>query len=223
MSAKNSPRPFRRVRCASGVSFRTSLVHTVCFPDSQFIIASYNVNRMQQLSVFFYTCQLQTHDLMPRLQSAYRRFHSTETALQRVVSDLLTVMDNQSVSLLALLDLSAAFDCVDHTILLQRLERTFGIGDRALSWISSFLSDRTQQVSFGGMLSAIGRLICGVPQGSVLGSLLFLLYTAALFDLISEHGVTAHIPMRTTPRRTSAVRRLMPPLLLTVLPRVSNM
>ena len=96
------------------------------------------------------------------------------------------------MSLLGLLDLSAAFDCVDHDILLQRLENHFGFGGAALAWIKSFLVDRTQQVSFGGQLSSVGRLICGVPQGSVLGPLLFLLYTTELFDLVAECGLTAH-------------------------------
>lgn len=138
------------------------------------------------------TGYLQSHGLMPKLQSAYRRHHSTETALLRVVSDLLTAMDEKSVSLLGLLDLSAAFDCVDHEILLRRLEGTFGITGDALRWIESFLTDRTQQVCFGGKLSALGRLVCGVPQGSVLGPLLFVLYTAGLFDLIAADGLTAH-------------------------------
>ena len=121
---------------------------------------------------------LQENNLMPVEQSAYRKHHSTETALLRVISDLLSSMDKQEVTLLGLLDLSAAFDCVDHDILLTRLERTFGITGSALNWIRSFLLDRTQQVTFRGQLSAVMKLIYGVPQGSVLGPLLFLLYTA---------------------------------------------
>ena len=119
-------------------------------------------------------------------QSAYRKNHSTETALLRVISDLLNSMDKQEVTLLGLLDLSAAFDCVDHDILLSRLERTSGIDGLALEWIRSFLADRTQQVAFRGQLSGILRLVFGVPQGSVLGPLLFLLYTAELLDIIKK-------------------------------------
>jgi Reverse transcriptase (RNA-dependent DNA polymerase) len=123
---------------------------------------------------------LESNNLMPRLQSAYRRHHS------------LNAVDNKQVTLLGLLDLSAAFDCVDHDILLQRLRMTFGIDGAALRWIESFLGDRTQRVSYGGQLSAAGRLSCGVPQGSVLGPLLFVLYTADLFDVIAQCGLTAH-------------------------------
>ena len=135
---------------------------------------------------------LRVNNLMPRLQSAYRRHHSTETALLRVMSDLLHAADNRRVSLLGLLDLSAAFDCVDHDILLQRLRTAFGINGLALEWVRSFFVQRTQRVNFGGRLSSIGYLICGVPQGSVLGPLLFLLYTAELFNIVAECGLSAH-------------------------------
>ena len=86
---------------------------------------------------------LEASELMPQLQSAYRRHHSTETALLKVLSDVFTACDNQKVTLLALLDVSAAFDCVDHSILLSRLQSTFGLGGVVLSWIRSFLTDRT--------------------------------------------------------------------------------
>ena len=135
---------------------------------------------------------LKSNGLMPRLQSAYRRHHSTETALLRVMSDLLHAADSRRVTLLGLLDLSAAFDCVDTDILLERLRKAFGVDGGALQWIRSFLVDRTQRVSFGGKLSSVGRLRCGVPQGSVLGPLLFVLYTAELFDVIADCGLTAH-------------------------------
>ena len=118
---------------------------------------------------------LQSNDLMPRLQSAYRRHHSTETALLRVISDLLSAADNRRVTLLGLLDLSAAFDCVDHDILLWRLNTAFGIDGTALQWIKSFLTERTQQICYNGHLSSVGRLLYGVPQCSVLGPLFFLL------------------------------------------------
>jgi len=78
---------------------------------------------------------LVTNDLPPRHQSAYRKGHSTETAMLRVWSDFLAAADRRHVTLLGLLDLSAAFDCVDHTILLQRLRSVFGLTDVVLQWI----------------------------------------------------------------------------------------
>ena len=87
----------------------------------------------------------------------------------KVLSDVLTAIDEKKVTLLALLDLSAAFDCVDHDILLSKLQSRFGLDGSVLAWIRSFLSDRTQRVCFGGRLSAEIALIFGVPQGSVLG------------------------------------------------------
>ena len=84
------------------------------------------------------------------------------------------------------------FDTVDHDILLRRLHQHFGVEGAALTWIDSFLKDRTQQVQFNGSLSESIRLTCGVPQGSVLGPLLYLLYTSELFAVIEEHGLTAH-------------------------------
>jgi len=94
--------------------------------------------------------------------------------------------------LLGLLDMSAAFDTVDHKILLERLEVSFGIKGQALAWLSSFLTDRTQVVAFGGVKSIPQRLLCGVPQGSVLGPLLFALYSADDICIAAEHEVCIH-------------------------------
>ena len=117
-------------------------------------------------------------DLMPQLQSAYRHFQSTETAILKVLSDIYCAIDSQHVVLLGLLDLSAAFDCVDHDILLRQLRVRFGICGTVLDWIASFLSGRSQRVLYRGRLSAEWQLLFGVPHGSVLGPILFLLYTA---------------------------------------------
>ena len=135
---------------------------------------------------------LNDNDLLPEYQSAYRSCHSTETALLKVTSDALTAADRGMITILGFLDLSAAFDCVDHQILITRLERTFGISGLALNWIRSYLEGRTQRVRYNGAISAPAELSCGVPQGSVLGPLYFLLYTADVFQIAHQQGFKIH-------------------------------
>ena len=115
-----------------------------------------------------------------------------ETALVKVANDILLNMNLQRVTLLVLLDLSAAFDTVDHAILLKRLTTDFGIGGKALEWLSSYLSGRSQRVLFEGAASDSFDLRFGVPQGSRLGPLLFVVYASKLFDIVQDHLPNAH-------------------------------
>ena len=135
---------------------------------------------------------LSDHSLYDKFQSAYRSFHSTETALLRVQNDILTSLDNQNAVALVMLDLSAAFDTIDHNILFHRLEFNFGIKGNALSWLKSYLSDRVQSVSISNVYSDNTKLTCGVPQGSVLGPLLFSLYVSPLSDVANRHNMLHH-------------------------------
>lgn len=125
-------------------------------------------------------------------QSGFRVNHSTETALVRVVNDLRIATDNQKMSVLVLLDLSAAFDTVDHTILLHRLEHLIGIQGTALAWISSYLSGRSFTVSIDNFVSDAKPILYGVPQGSILGPLLFNLYMLPLGSIIRQHNISYH-------------------------------
>ena len=138
-------------------------------------------------------CYLKQFDLLPPLQSGFREGHSTETAILKVLTDLRMAIDRGDFGILVLLDLSAAFDTVDHNILLQRLEKTFGIGTTVLRWFQSYLHERHQHVRCGGEQSSISVVSCGVPQGSVLGPLLFILYTADLCGIIERHGFQSHL------------------------------
>jgi len=83
--------------------------------------------------------------------------------------------DSQNVTLLALLDVSAAFDCVDHDILLHRLQSSFGLAGKVLDWLRSFMTGSSQQVLRNGCLSELVMILFGVPQGSVIGPILFIL------------------------------------------------
>ena len=138
------------------------------------------------------TSFLEGNGLLPKHQSGFRARHSTETAVLKVLSDILAAADDGRVTLLGLLDMSAAFDTVDHQILLHRLESSFGLTGNVLSWLTSFLDGRTQQVVFNGMTSIVAALSSGVPQGSVHGPLLFLLYTADIPVIASDHGLGIH-------------------------------
>jgi len=105
--------------------------------------------------------------LLPNLQSAYKAFHSTETAILKVMSDILMALDNGGIALLTLLDLSAAFDTVDHATLLKRLEISYGLKGHLLGWFESYLTGREQYVRCGNSRSLPTLILCGVPQGSV--------------------------------------------------------
>ena len=94
------------------------------------------------------------------------------------------------MSLLTLLDLSAAFDTIDHDILFHRLEHAFGIQNSAFAFFRSYLTKRKQMVSISGYSSTPSTLLHGVPQGSVLGPILFLLYTQTLSQIIDRHSVS---------------------------------
>ena len=136
---------------------------------------------------------LMENKIYPNLQSAFRKGYSTETALLRVHNDLLEALDSGHQAFLVMLDFSAAFDTIDHQILLDRLESRFGICDTALSWFRSYLTSRIQYVKINGKASVSTPLLQGVPQGSVLGPLLFSLYVSPLEDIFAAHGIDAMI------------------------------
>ena len=132
---------------------------------------------------------ISNHDLGNSFQSAYKKGHSTESAMLAIKNDILLAKDKGNVTALVLLDLSAAFDTIDHKILLQRLERWYGFTGNIIKWFSSYLSNRRQSVKVKGSLSHFKELIYGVPQGSVLGPLLFSMYTRPLSKVISSFAV----------------------------------
>lgn len=122
------------------------------------------------------------HKLLPTNQSAYRKNHSCESALLRLVNDLLGAMEKQEVTALIAIDLSAAFDTVDHSILIDVLNKQYGLTSTALSWVDSYLHPRSCRVNVNSAYSTSRALECSVPQGSCLGPWLYLAYAGTLFD-----------------------------------------
>ena len=111
------------------------------------------------------------NDLYPCNQSAYRKGHSTETALVKIVDDLLSAIDRKRCTFLILLDQSAAFDTVNQDLMLSRLQSNFGITGNALDWLRSYFKGRGQSVAINNVLSKSRELVTGFPQGSVLAHL----------------------------------------------------
>ena len=120
---------------------------------------------------------------------AFANFIRRKPLFLKVQNDILVSMDNKEITLLVLLDLSAAFDTTDHTILLDTLrDKNFGVVGSAQKWFESFLSARKQRILISGKLSADFNRSCGVPQGSCM----VIPYVSRLFEVISKHLPSAH-------------------------------
>ena len=126
--------------------------------------------------------------VLPDEQSAFRQLHYTETAICSIVNNINLSMDEGKCGILVLLDLSAAFDTVVHSLLLEDLER-IGMVEDALEYLKDYLQNRTYHVQIGKVLSEPELLGRGMPQGSVLDPVLFFIYTIELANLLRRHGV----------------------------------
>jgi Reverse transcriptase (RNA-dependent DNA polymerase) len=136
---------------------------------------------------------LTTNNLITSFQSAYIKHHSSETTLLSVHDHIIKAISHQQITCLTLLDLSAAFDTIDHSILLERLSSWFEISFTAFSWVESYLINRSFHVSLDNSHSSVFQLLYGVPQGSVLSPLLFILYTTPLSTVISNLSANHHL------------------------------
>ena len=141
--------------------------------------------------------QIDTHlskyNLHEPLQSAYTPKHSTETAMVKVTNDILRALDCRQCVYLVLLDLSAAFDTIDHQVFLSRLQEDYGVTGGVTDWMESYLTNRFQSVDINGTSSDKIKLEYGFPQGSKIGPFGFKLYTKPLAAIAKKHGVHLHL------------------------------
>ena len=142
------------------------------------------------------TASLLSHqyfNILRSLLDKHESSHSTETALLKIQNDIAFSVDSGKAVALTLLDLSAAFDTIDHSLLYDCLHGWFGLDGTVLLWIKSYLSNRKQKIKIGDSFSESVIFPFGVPQGSILGPLLFTLYTSPLSQVISKLNVTHHL------------------------------
>ena len=125
-------------------------------------------------------------------QSAYKAHHSTETALLQVKNYIMDSLDSGKAVLLVLLDMTAAFDTVDHAILTNRLQSRFGVTGSAIEWFRSYLKDRRMKVMINNDMSVEHVLNYSVPQGSIVGPQGFIMYTHPVGDIIRKYNIVFH-------------------------------
>ena len=156
-------------------------------------IANLNTNSktVERLALTRLRPQITESTNFNKLQSAYRQYHSTETALLNILNDSYGNIDSGQSPLLVALDLSAAFDTVEHSVLLTRLQNSFGVTGMVGNWITSYLIDRSQFVHVGSESSDVTDCSCGcgVPQRSVLGPLFFIAYISPVACIASKFGM----------------------------------
>ena len=162
-------------------------------PNLDLILSSYRpVSNLPFLSKLLEKCAMdrvnehcKKHDLVPDYQSAYRNGYSCETAIVKLVNDLLWAMESQNITAIMALDLSAAFDTVDHRILLNVLEKNFGLKGTVLNWFNSYLDQRSCKVNIGEEYSSTRELAFSVPQGSCAGAQLFNMYCSTMQEVVN--------------------------------------
>ena len=144
---------------------------------------------VEKVTLDQFTQHCNRNSLLPNYQSAYRQHHSCETSLVKLVNDILWTMEKQLVTVVVILDLSAAFDTVDHDLLLEVLESRFGIVGTARKWYTSYLKPRSFKVSIRSSTSQPRQLDYSVPQGSIQGAFLFIAYASTLDLVIQPSGL----------------------------------
>ena len=136
---------------------------------------------------------LSINNLHGKFQSGYKKHHSCETAMFKMVGDIQNVTAKRNNVALLTLDLSSAFDALDHQILLERLKIHFGIDKEALTWLISYLKGRTFSVAIKGCRGKPMLLLFGVPQGSLLGPLLFIMYCKEIENIAHKYGLSVQL------------------------------
>jgi Reverse transcriptase (RNA-dependent DNA polymerase)/Endonuclease-reverse transcriptase len=159
-------------------------------PISNLSFLSKTIERLVDAQLVSYADK---NSLFPVYQSAYRAHHSTETALVHLYNDMVLAVDKGEVGALMLLDMSAAFDTIDHGIMLDVLRRRFNVQDAALDWFASYFTDRTHVVVAGTDTSSVRELKVGAPQGSVLGPRSFTVYAEDATDIFLQNRICHHI------------------------------
>ena len=141
---------------------------------------------VEKVTLDQFNSHCQEYNLVLEYQSAYRKKHSCETSLVKLVNNILWNMENQLVTAIVILDLNAAFDTVDYDLLLDVLEKRFGIVGSAKTWYESYLKPRRFRVAVEDKISQPRQLDYSVPQGSVQGAFLFIAYASTLDQIVDK-------------------------------------
>ncbi len=186
-----------RIPSSSGQNFSLStLVYDQLHANEQLLACEHAkpfITKILEKVVFYQiSAYLNITKTFDKFQSGFRALHSTESALLKVHNGILLSIDSGSCAILVLLGLSAAFDTIDHDILLKRLEDEVGLQGLVLKWFISYLTERTFSVKLGNCSSSPAPIKFGIPQGSILDPLLVSLYMLLLGSIFEKYNILYH-------------------------------